>query len=388
MKRRDLTSCFRKNAFTLVELLVVIAIIGVLIGLLLPAVQSCRETARRMQCANNLCQLMLAVTNYEMAHRTLPSGTIEAKGPIVHLPVGFHHNWIVQVLPWTDEAVTYRAMKHDKSIYAQENLRARVHSPDQLICPSQGYAGPYSSYAGVHHDVELPIDVNNNGLFFLNSRVAFDDITDGLSYTLAIGEKEVAATDLGWGSGTRATLRNLGTPLKIHSAIMFGGMPPGIEGGLSDFDGIDMGMEEADMDGTDTAEPSDNPATDSTTATDPTTDSTTDQAASADSEVKSEASEETTEIDPKDVVHTFSGDWMLSKKDPKKWLTVAQLPEVQLGVANNGTGVGGFASAHSAVVNFVTADGAVRAVSISTDLQLLQRMAARADGSLLDVIPE
>src|SRR5688500_665633 len=88
------------RGFTLVELLVVIAIIGVLVALLLPAIQFAREAARRMQCANNLGQLILAVNHYEMAHGFYPPGTIDAKGPILNARAGYHHNWLVQSLPY------------------------------------------------------------------------------------------------------------------------------------------------------------------------------------------------------------------------------------------------------------------------------------------------
>ena len=79
------------RGFTLVELLVVIAIIGVLVALLLPAIQYAREAARRMSCANNLGQLIVAVNHYEMAHSFYPAGTIDAKGPILNTRAGFHH---------------------------------------------------------------------------------------------------------------------------------------------------------------------------------------------------------------------------------------------------------------------------------------------------------
>ena len=69
---------------------------------------------------------------------------------------------------------------------------------------------PASNYAGCHHDVEAPIDADNHGVLFLNSHISGDDIPDGAAHTIFIGEKIVADDDLGWMSGTRATLRNTG----------------------------------------------------------------------------------------------------------------------------------------------------------------------------------
>lgn len=202
-----------RPAFTLVELLVVIAIIGVLISLLLPAVQSVREAARRVQCQNNVTQLILAVQNYEMAHTVLPPGTIDTTGPIVNATTGYHHNWIIQILPYLEEQNLWRAIDKSVSVYHTANATAAAAMPRILVCPSSGAMGDYSSYAGCHHDKEKAIDAKDNGVFFLNSHVTYDDISDGSSHTIFIGEKLPDAWDRHWMSGTRATLRNGGLPV-------------------------------------------------------------------------------------------------------------------------------------------------------------------------------
>ena len=91
------------TAFTLVELLVVIAIIGILVALLLPAIQASRESARRASCTNNMSQLILAVHDYEAAHEFYPAGTVNPTGPIQNLPNGHHISWIVRILPYIEE---------------------------------------------------------------------------------------------------------------------------------------------------------------------------------------------------------------------------------------------------------------------------------------------
>ena len=80
-----------------------------------------------------------------------------------------------------------------------------------------------SNYAGCHHDVEAPIDLDNNGVLFLNSSIRYEGIPDGSSNTLFVGEKLSDAGDLGWASGTRATLRNTGTALNGAGMPAFGG---------------------------------------------------------------------------------------------------------------------------------------------------------------------
>jgi prepilin-type N-terminal cleavage/methylation domain-containing protein len=332
------------RGFTLVELLVVIAIIGILIGLLLPAVQAAREAARRMSCGNNLVQLGVALHNYEMAHRCLPPGTVNDKGPIVHLPIGFHHSWIVQILPMIEEQVAYRTMDHRQSIYAPANVAARSHSISLLRCPSDPTNGPFTNYAGVHDSREVPIDVNNNGVLILNRCIAFEDISDGTSYTLCVGEKLIDSSELGWSSGTRASLRNMGSPLSAYFPPSFTGLLPGlVVAGEEDY----LSDDEAD----------ERPVYGNENAVDHLGVWTT----------------EPTSAEPA---------YLVSKRPPSMWLTIADLPGI-IGKANSGSDVGGFGSHHTGIVNFLYGDGSIRGISISIDRFTLQRYANRADNKLI-----
>ncbi len=210
-----------RRGFTLVELLVVIAIIGILVALLLPAVQAAREAARRMSCVNNLGQLILATQNYEMAYQTYPPGTIDQKGPIQNVAQGYHHNWISQILPYMEEQNTFNHIDFQVGVYDQKNETVRKVGIEILSCPSSPDRGQdiwLTNYAGCHNDLETPIDVDNQGVFFLNSSIRPKDITDGSAHTLFIGEKYTdPEKDLGWMSGTRATLRNTGGRLNVDN---------------------------------------------------------------------------------------------------------------------------------------------------------------------------
>jgi len=102
-------------------------------------------------------------------------------------------------------------------VYNKNNEDIRQTGLASLICPSNAtYGDAISSYAGVHHDVEAPIDADSHGVLFLNSRITRDDIFDGSGLTLMIGENvDADFPDFGWLSGTRATLRNTGTPINM-----------------------------------------------------------------------------------------------------------------------------------------------------------------------------
>ena len=205
----------RNCAFTLVELLVVIAIIGILVSLTLPAVQATREAARRTSCINNLTQLGLAAHNYEFHFETLPPGVTNPDGPIRNEPQGKHVSWIVRILPYMEENALFRNFEAEAGAYAPANAKVRAARVPILECPSDpdpflnesGDVAP-TSYVGCHHGTEAPIDKDNNGLLFLNSKIRYNEISDGSSKTILLGEASVLPKSLGWVSGTRATLRN------------------------------------------------------------------------------------------------------------------------------------------------------------------------------------
>ncbi|AMV37388.1 DUF1559 domain-containing protein [Planctomyces sp. SH-PL62] len=190
----------RRRAFTLIELLVVIAIIAVLIALLLPAVQAAREAARRMQCANNLKQIGLAVNTYEGAHGRLPSAR-----------TGSPHLWsaLAQILPNLEGGSLHNAINFDHGSLATSsrpgdyaNTTAVATAVATYLCPSDRRSerldpafGPnnYVANAGSGlpnggsfrpQDGPEPVD----GVFFDLHSVRFAEITDGLSNTAAFSE--------------------------------------------------------------------------------------------------------------------------------------------------------------------------------------------------------
>jgi prepilin-type N-terminal cleavage/methylation domain-containing protein len=202
-----------RRGFTLIELLVVVAVIAVLIALLLPAVQQAREGARRMQCRNNLCQLALALHNYHDAHRVLPPGSVNETGPVQAGTVTDNHfGWIAQILPQLDEVNRWRQFDFTLTSY-QQPATGGLSAPPVLHCPSNPSGG--HCYAGCHHDAAAPIDIDNNGVLFLNSSIRLRDIADGKAYTLVVGEILPGVFGGSWFQGTEATLRYCGTSLDV-----------------------------------------------------------------------------------------------------------------------------------------------------------------------------
>jgi prepilin-type N-terminal cleavage/methylation domain-containing protein len=130
----------RRSAFTLVELLVVIAIIGVLVAILLPAIQAAREAARRTQCVNNLRQIGLAALNYNDARREFPTGGAEpwhdegAKN-VIH---GGGYGWMVQILPYVEDAALQNISKGYGAGNQSRDHEVRGTPVALYYCPSRG----------------------------------------------------------------------------------------------------------------------------------------------------------------------------------------------------------------------------------------------------------
>jgi len=194
-----------RRAFTIVELLVVIAIIGVLIALLLPAVQAARESARRTQCVNNLKQCGLALLTYHDLRQTLPAGYLSGFDKAGN-DTGPGWGWGALILPQLEQEPVYSAISFDRAIEYQANT-IRVDRIATFLCPTDHVQKTWSvksrdssgnvlaiicdvapsNYVGCFGTSEPGVD--GEGLFFRNSQIGLRDIADGTSHTLALGER-------------------------------------------------------------------------------------------------------------------------------------------------------------------------------------------------------
>ena len=271
----------RLRGFTLLEMLIVIAIVAMLFALLLPAVQQAREMANRVRCQNNLVQLGVALQHYNQTFSVLPPGCVNDVGPILADGQGYRIGWIAQILPFLGEDALWHQvnfMNPDRSFMSPEentslneaialwnqvesgeitkeqaiemqnvmnptligqgydvttgkpkppDLAGRISTTTVslalLQCPSNSrMKSPISCYAGVHNSAEQPIDVDGDGLLYLNSSESLESVPDGASNTLLLGEHMNMPLGTVWIYGDRGTLRNMGNTegLGSYSRIM------------------------------------------------------------------------------------------------------------------------------------------------------------------------
>lgn len=253
----DVPSVRQRRAFTLVELFVVAAVVGVLFGLLLPAVHRARESARRMQCGNRLRQLATGLHQYHDRFLTFPPGTQVAD--LRHVQYSKSWNWTVMLLPDIEHRALYELF--DFRFDAQsESFRAQTRLVlPAFTCPSDpagsmpvkwhhprygGDWGPISFFgvsgtnalASSLHPAECeardPQDARfriHSGSLFPNSSVRMSEITDGTSSTVVLGERRLIGEHGKWcGPGLIGTcpwgLADVLLPGSIHHPAIHGGI--------------------------------------------------------------------------------------------------------------------------------------------------------------------
>jgi len=244
----------RRNAsrgFTLIELLVVIAIIGVLIALLLPAVQAAREAARRSQCLNNLKQLALAAQNYHGSNDCFPMGLLNQRSA-VDFSLWTSYGPMLPLTQYFEQGSLFNAMNFNCNVYDWQNTTINAIGMSVLWCPSDpGVSDPqlqnyvltsgnpamnmrYSSYAGCagtwfSYQFGVAGTGNQNGVFYDQSVTKIADITDGTSNTLMFAEHTRAIESTGdktgwhwWTSGNYGdTIFNTYWPINPQKKVPY-----------------------------------------------------------------------------------------------------------------------------------------------------------------------
>ncbi|QDV65503.1 Type II secretion system protein G precursor [Crateriforma conspicua] len=179
----------RLTGFTLVELLVVIAIIGILVSLLMPAVQAAREAARKTKCQNHLKQIGLGLHAYHNTHGCLPVGCFEWRSygaPATNR----QYAWSAMLLPFIEQQNLHDRIDFNVAFDHPDNASAAAEIVPTYVCPSalprDAQRGP-SDYGGLFGE-RLVDREPEDGVFLYDQRIRFRDIRDGLSQTLIIGE--------------------------------------------------------------------------------------------------------------------------------------------------------------------------------------------------------
>ncbi|MFO0886064.1 MAG: DUF1559 domain-containing protein [Pirellulales bacterium] len=249
----QVTHVSHRKGFTLVELLVVIAIIGVLVALLLPAIQTAREAARRASCSNNLRQVGLALQNYHDTFKTFPPsgfyGRPNSSGGNPQL--AYHHTWVTAILPFLEQKPLYDAINFNLPAYNQTIPVNGVNTPLQssevptMRCPSDaGYKSGeqaqtwsfsvtnYAASEGYHWWPQAGLGSGQRpgistygdyaGLFAPSRTNGLRDVTDGTSNTIAVCEVDSYGYCCGnWDLGGSGRRRLRGDEAVFRTPLVF-----------------------------------------------------------------------------------------------------------------------------------------------------------------------
>jgi prepilin-type N-terminal cleavage/methylation domain-containing protein len=196
------TAVVQKNGVTLVELLVVMSIVGVLISLLLPAVQAAREAARKIQCQNNLKQVGLATQNYHDALKSLPTGCLQWR-PFRGNPRLKNLAWSALLLPYMEQGNVHKLVNFDYAFDHPINDVAGKTPIPVYLCPSvppKNTLRARSDYGGIYGQRITSSTNTDNGVLIYNRPIRFREILDGITNTMQVAE-DCGGNDGEWING-------------------------------------------------------------------------------------------------------------------------------------------------------------------------------------------